>query len=85
MNNNYSQKPKITKFHHVTIEVNDIEEAFHFYTKILGFDEQQTPVDIKEIWTVDGVPGEVNLKNQKHRSSLTWQFRWMMLNNGKNI
>ena len=47
MNRNYSSTPQITKLHHVTIEVNNIEDAFQFYTKILGFEEQPTPEDIK--------------------------------------
>ena len=47
MNRNYSGAPQITKLHHVTIEVNDIEDAFQFYTKILGFEEQPTPGNIK--------------------------------------
>jgi catechol 2,3-dioxygenase-like lactoylglutathione lyase family enzyme len=48
MNRSIPNAPKIAKLHHVTIEVNDIEEAFQFYTKILGFEEQTTPVEIKD-------------------------------------
>jgi len=40
--------PKISRFHHVTLEVNDIEEAFLFYTNILGFEEMPTPRHIKD-------------------------------------
>ncbi|KAF5438007.1 Catechol 2,3-dioxygenase [Candidatus Methanophagaceae archaeon] len=48
MNRNNPRTPKITKLHHVTIEVSDIEEAFQFYTKILGFEELPTPRKIKD-------------------------------------
>jgi len=48
MNKNNSGTLKITRLHHVTVEVKNIEEAFQFYTKILGFEEQATPIDIKE-------------------------------------
>ena len=47
MNRINSLTPKITKLHHISIEVNDIEEAFQFYTKLLGFEEQPTPRKIK--------------------------------------
>ena len=80
MNNNYSQKPKITKFHHVTIEVNDIEEAFQFYTKILGFDEQQTPVDIKENgirWI--GLPGNQAIHLIESKKSKAPEFAHMAI------
>jgi catechol 2,3-dioxygenase-like lactoylglutathione lyase family enzyme len=48
MNRNISDIPGITKLHHVTIEVNEIEEALRFYTNILGFKEQPTPSEIKD-------------------------------------
>jgi catechol 2,3-dioxygenase-like lactoylglutathione lyase family enzyme len=48
MNSRKSGTPKISNFHHVTIEVNDLEEAFQFYTGILGFDEQATPDEIRD-------------------------------------
>jgi catechol 2,3-dioxygenase-like lactoylglutathione lyase family enzyme len=39
--------PKITGFDHVAIEVDNIEEALLFYTKILGLEEMQTPEEVK--------------------------------------
>lgn len=40
-------RPKIIGFDHVALEIKDIEEALHFYTKILGLEEMQTPEEVK--------------------------------------
>jgi catechol 2,3-dioxygenase-like lactoylglutathione lyase family enzyme len=39
--------PKISRLDHLTIEVNDLNKAINFYTKILGLEERRTPEEVK--------------------------------------
>ena len=38
----------ISGIHHITVEVNDLDQALDFYVDILGLDELDTPENIKE-------------------------------------
>jgi catechol-2,3-dioxygenase len=47
MINDKSNMPNIFRLDHVTLEVNDIENALDFYIKILGLEEIHTPDEVK--------------------------------------
>ena len=40
--------PQINILNHIAIEVNDIHKALAFYLEILGLNELETPIDVKE-------------------------------------
>ena len=97
MKKNQSHTLKITKLHHITVEVQDLEEAFHFYTKILGFEEMPTPVEIKdkEIRWI-GLPGDqaihlIEIKGAKAPESAHFAIlvdeveKWEKFLNDQNI
>lgn len=45
--NNPLNTPKFFGLDHITIEVNNLNKALHFYKKILGLDEVRTPEEVK--------------------------------------
>jgi catechol 2,3-dioxygenase-like lactoylglutathione lyase family enzyme len=48
MLNNSIHRPPLDGFNHLAIEVNDLEEAIHFYCEILGLVPLTMPPQVKE-------------------------------------